>query len=174
MNRYEFESLISDYLDGSMPFKKTEEFEDYIKNNPEANSLVKDIKKTIFDMNKLHRVKVNEGFNKKLLSRLKKERIANSSNNTILGFTPFYASILSCLCIAFFVVSAQLLNSSSDSDTNSKSNQFMIDSEKSISPIAKNLNLNNDNLVDSDIDSLDDKKENEKLNNSNKIKFVNY
>ena len=65
MNRYEFESLISEYLDGSMPFKKRIEFEDYIKNNPEANSLVKDIKKTIFDMNKLHRVKVNEGFNKK-------------------------------------------------------------------------------------------------------------
>ena len=174
MNRYEFENLISDYLDGSMPFKKREEFEEYIKNNPEANSLVEDVKKTIFDMNNLHKVKVNEGFNKKLFLRVKKERLVTSSNNTILGFTPFYASILSCLCIAFFVVSYQLLNLSSGFNTNSKSNQFIADSEQSIQPITKNLNLGNNYLVDSDIDTLNDKKEKEKPNNSNKIKFVNY
>ena len=174
MNRYEFENLISDYLDGSIPFKKREEFEDYIKNNPEANSLVEDVKNTIFDMNNLHKIKVNTGFNKKLLSRLKKERLVTLSDNKILGFTPFYASVLSCLCIAFFVVSFQLLNLSSGSNINSKSNQFTADSEQSIPPIAKNLNLDNNYLVDSDIDTLDDKKEKEKPNNSNKIKFVNY
>ena len=43
MNRYEFESLISEYLDGSMPFKKRIEFEDYIKNNPDAESLAQKV-----------------------------------------------------------------------------------------------------------------------------------
>ena len=97
MNRYEFENLISDYLDGSMPFKKRLEFEDYIKNNPDAESLVEDVKNTIANMNNLHRVKVTDDFNEKLLSRVKKEGLANIPNNTILGFTPFYASILTCL-----------------------------------------------------------------------------
>ena len=53
MNRYEFENLISDYLDGSIPFKKRTEFEDYMKDDPEAESLVRDIKTTISEMNNL-------------------------------------------------------------------------------------------------------------------------
>ena len=174
MNRYEFENLISDYLDGSMPFKKREEFENYIKNDPEANRLVEDVKKTIFDMNNMHKVKVNEGFNKNLLLRVKKEGSVTSSDNTILGFTPFYASILSCLCIAFFVVSFQLLNLSFDSNTHSKSNEFIVDSERNISSITKKMNLDNNYLVDSKIDTSDQKQDKEKPNNSNKIKFVNY
>lgn len=174
MNRYEFENLISDYLDGSMPFKKREEFELYIKNNPKTSSLLEGVKKTIFDMNNLEKVKVNEGFNKKLLSRVKKEKLVISSNNSILGFTPFYASILSCLCIAFFAVSYQLFNSSSDPNTNFKSDQLIANKQQNIPAIAKKLNLDNNYLVDSNIDTLDDKKEKEKPNNSNKIKFVNY
>ena len=174
MNRYEFENLISDYLDGSISFKKREEFEDYIKNDLEADRLVEDIKKTIFDMNNLHKVKVGESFNENLLSRVKKEGLPVASNNIILGFTPFYASILSCLVIAFFVVTSQLLNPPLDSNINSKLNQFTSDGKQSIPPIKKNVNLDNNYLVDSDFDTSGVKKEEEKLKNSNKIKFVNF
>ena len=38
----------------------------------------------------------------------------------------------------------------------------------------KNVDLEKKLIVDSNIDSLQDKKEKEKPNNSNKIKFVNY
>ena len=174
MNRYEFESLISDYLDGLMPFKKRIEFEDYIKNNPDAESLVEDVKKTIADMNNLHRVKVANDFNEKLLSRVKKESLASVPNNTILGFTPFYATILSCLCVAFFVVASQLLNLSQGSNANLKPNQNIAESEQNISPYLKNIDLDKNLIVDSKVDTLNDKKEKEKPNNSNKIKFVNY
>ena len=174
MNRYEFESLISDYLDGLMPFKKRIEFEDYIKNNPDAESLVEDVKKTIADMNNLHRVKVANDFNKKLLSRVKKESLASVPNNTILGFTPFYATILSCLCVAFFVVASQLLNLSQGSNANLKPNQNIVESEQNISPYLKDIDLDENLIVDSKVDTLNDQKEKEKPNNSNKIKFVNY
>ena len=174
MNRYEFESLISDYLDGLMPFKKRIEFEDYIKNNPDAESLVEDVKKTIADMNNLHRVKVANDFNEKLLSRVKKESLASAPNNTILGFTPFYATILSCLCVAFFVVASQLLNLSQGTNANFKPNQNIAESEQNISPYLKNIDLDKNLIVDSKVDTLNDKKEKEKPNNSNKIKFVNY
>ena len=43
MNRYEFENLISDYLDDSIPFKMRKEFEDYLKKDPGAESLVNNI-----------------------------------------------------------------------------------------------------------------------------------
>ena len=175
MNRYEFESLISEYLDGSMPFKKRKEFEDYIKDYPEADSLVENVKNTISDMNNLHKIKVPEGFNKKLLLRVKKEGLSNGTDNTILGFTPFYASILSCLCVAFFVVASQLLNlSQGNSNFNSQPNQYIVESEQNISPHPKNIDLDKNLIVDSKIDTLDNKKEKEKPNNPNKIKFVNY
>ena len=64
MNRYEFENLISDYLDGSMPFNKQKEFEQYMVQYPDAEYLVKNIRNTISDMNELKQVKVSDDFNK--------------------------------------------------------------------------------------------------------------
>ena len=96
MNRYEFENLISEYLDGSIPFKKRIEFEDYMKDYKDAESLVRNIKTTISEMNNLQKAKAADNFNEKLLTRVKNEGIVSGPpNNTILGFTPFYASILS-------------------------------------------------------------------------------
>ena len=125
-------------------------------------------------MNNFQRVKVSDDFNEKLLSRVKKEGLANVHNNTILGFTPFYASILSCLCIAFFVVVSQLLNLSQGSNSNFTPSQNIAESEQNISPYLKDIDLDKNLIVDSKVDTLNDKKEKEKPNNSNKIKFVNY
>ena len=174
MNRYEFENLISDYLDGSIPFKKRTEFEDYMEDDPEAESLVRNIKTTISEMNNSQKVKVADNFNEKLLSRVKNEGIVSKPNNTILGFTPFYASILSCLCVAFFVVASQLINVSQDSSSEIKTSQYTAELEQNNPSYLKNVDLEKKLIVDSNIDSLQDKKEKEKPNNSNKIKFVNY
>ena len=174
MNRYEFENLISDYLDGSISFKKRTEFEDYMKDDTEAESLVRNIKTTISEMNNLQKVKATDNFNEKLLSRVKNEGIVSKPNNTILGFTPFYASILSCLCVAFFVVASQLINVSQNSSSEIKTNQYTAELEQNNPSYSKNVDLEKKLIVDSNIDSLQDKKEKEKPNNSNKIKFVNY
>jgi hypothetical protein len=174
MNRYEFENLISDYLDGSIPFKKRKEFEDYMKDDKDAEDLVSNIKTTISEMNNSQKVKVADNFNEKLLSRVKNEGIVSKPNNTILGFTPFYASILSCLCVAFFVVASQLINVSQDSSSEIKTNQYTAELEQNNPSYSKSVDLEKKLIVDSNIDSLQDKKEKEKPNNSNKIKFVNY
>ena len=174
MNRYEFENLISDYLDGSIPFKKRKEFEDYMKDDKDAEALVSNIKTTISEMNNLQKVKAADNFNEKLLSRVKNEGIVSKPNNTILGFTPFYASILSCLCVAFFVVTSQLINVSQDSSSEIKTSQYTAELEQNNPSYSKNVDLEKKLIVDSNIDSLQDKKEKEKPNNSNKIKFVNY
>ena len=172
MNRYEFENLISDYLDGSIPFNKQKEFEKYMEQDPDAKYLVKDIKKTISDMNELKQVRVSENFNDKLLSRVKTERIVSGAEkNTLFGFTPFYASILSCLCVALFVVVSQLFNVSEDSiDLNNNSNQYkaILKDDHTIKKVNKNL------MVDSNIDSVKNNEVRKKPSNSNKIKFVNY
>ncbi len=176
MNRYEFENLISDYLDGSMSFNKRKEFEQYMEQDPQAEYLVKNIRNTISDMNVLKQVKVSDDFNAKLLSRVKIERISGGSNkNTLFGFTPFYASVLSCLCIAFFVVTSQLFNFSENSDPDNNSYQYTTSLKDDPNADKEKVLQQNKNLmVDSNIDSVKNNEDRKKPGNSNKIKFVNY
>ena len=47
MNRYEFESLISDYIEGELSFNKREEFEAYMEEDISAKTLSHDVKKTL-------------------------------------------------------------------------------------------------------------------------------
>ena len=50
MNRYEFESLISDYIEGELAFNKREEFEAYMAEDISAKTLLNDVKKTLNEM----------------------------------------------------------------------------------------------------------------------------
>ena len=176
MNRYEFENLISDYLDGSMSFNKQKEFEQYMEQDPDAEHLVKNIRNTISDLNELNQVKVSDNFNDKLLSRVKTDRMVNGwDKNTLFGFTPFYASVFSCLCVVLFVVASQLFNVSEDSNLDINSYQYT--TSKKDNPalnMENNLQGNKNLMVDSNIDSVKNNEDRKKPNNSNKIKFVNY
>ena len=176
MNRYEFENLISDYLDGSMSFKKQKEFEHYMEHNPDAKSVVKNISNTISYMNELNQVKVSDNFNDKLLSKVRTERIVSGRDkNTLFGFTPFYASVLSCLCVALFVVVSQLLNDSEASGLDNESYQYTKSLKDDRTFNESNNSHGNKNLVvDSNIDTLKNNEDIKKPSNSNKIKFVNY
>ena len=176
MNRYEFENLISDYLDGSMSFNKQKEFEQYMEQDHDAKYLVNNIRNTISDMNNFKELKVSDDFNNKLISRVKTERlVSRPEKNTLFGFTPFYATVLACLCVALFVVASQLIyvpeNSYNDNNSyhftkNLKENQS-VNKENNLSDI-KNL------TVDSNIDSVKNNENIKKQTNSKKIKFVNY
>jgi|TARA_B110000263_G_scaffold44922_1_gene36869 anti-sigma-K factor RskA len=175
MNRYEFESLISDYLDGSMPFKKRKIFEDHLKTDPDAESLINNIRMTIADMSNLNKVKASEDFNEKLLKRVKKEgMVIQPNNNTIFGFTTFYATVLSSLAIALFVVASQLLNVSENSELHNQNKYQATNSAINTPSYSKKMTIDNNHLVESSNDSLIDKEKKEKSNNSNKIKFINY
>ena len=176
MNRYEFENLISDYLDGSMSFNKQKEFEQYMEQDSDAAYLVKNIRNTISDMNELKQVKTSDNFNDKLLSIVKTKRMAiGPEKNRLFGFTPFYASVLSCLCVALFVVASQLFNVSEDSLIDNNSYQYT-SSLKNDQTVNKENDLQSSKnfMVDSNIDSVENDKDRKKPSNPNKIKFVNY
>ena len=146
MNRYEFENLISEYLDGSISFNKQKEFEQYMEQDHDAKYLVNNIRNTVTDMNEFKELKVSDNFNNKLISRIKTERLVSSSKkNTLFGFTPFYASVLSCLSVALFVVVSQLFNVSEDSDIDNNSYQYTT-GLKNHSNINKKSNKRNLNI----------------------------
>jgi len=174
MNRYEFESLISDYVEGELSFSKREEFEAYMEEDISAKTLVTDLKKTLNEMKNIKKVATSDDFNSKLLLKVKNESpIIVNNKNSIFGFTPFYASIFSSLCIAIFILGYTFLPNSSDilSNTNNSNNlnQKMLDA-----PVLKNYTSDVDLATDASADSVKKNDKNYKIGKNNKIKFVNY
>jgi len=174
MNRYEFESLISDYIEGELSFNKREELEAYMEEDISAKTLLHDVKKTLNEMKNIKGVATSDNFNSKLLLKVKDETsIIGNNKNSIFGFTPFYASIFSSLCIAIFILGYTFLPNSSDilSNTNYSNNlnQKMLDA-----PVVKKYNSDVDLATDASADSVKKKDKNYKIGKNNKIKFVNY
>ena len=56
MNRYEFENLISDYLEGELSFSKRKEFESYLEKNEDAKSLFFRVKNTLNHMKNVEKI----------------------------------------------------------------------------------------------------------------------
>ena len=174
MNRYEFESLISDYVEGELSFNKREEFEVFMENDVSAKTLLNDVKKTLNEMKNIKGVATSDDFNSKLLLKVKdKTPIIGNNKNSIFGFTPFYASIFSSLCIAIFILGYTFIpegnNILSNTNYSNNLNQKMLDA-----PVIKKYNSDVDLASDASADSVKKNDKNYKIGKNNKIKFVNY
>ena len=174
MNRYEFESLISDYIEGELSFNKRENFEAYMEEDISAKTLLNDVKKTLNEMKNIKGVTTSDDFNSKLLLKVKDETpIIENNKNSIFGFTPFYASIFSSLCIAIFILGYTFIPDRNDMLSNTSYsnnlNQKMLDA-----PVIKKYNSDIDLASDASADSVKKNDKNYKLGKNNKIKFVNY
>ena len=174
MNRYEFESLISDYIEGELSFNKREEFEAYLGEDISAKTLLNDVKKTLNEMKNIKGVTTSDDFNSKLLLKVKDETpIIENNKNSIFGFTPFYASIFSSLCIAIFILGYTFIPDRNDMLSNTSYsnnlNQKMLDA-----PVIKKYNSDIDLASDASADSVKKNDKNYKIGKNNKIKFVNY
>ena len=113
MNRYQFEDLISSYIENEITLSKRKEFEKYMKDNPNSVELVIAIKDNIKKLNQVPRIKVKSSFNDTLKSKiddLNSNPKLGKANNLIFGFSPLNASFFSGLCIAFIVITFLLIN----------------------------------------------------------------
>ena len=70
MNRYQFEDLISSYVENEITLSKRKEFEMYMKDNPDSVELVSAIKDNIKKLNQFPRIKVKSSFNNTLNSKI--------------------------------------------------------------------------------------------------------
>ncbi len=174
MNRYEFESLISDYVEGELSFNKMEEFESYMEQDVSAKILLNDVKTTLNEMKNIKGVATSDDFNSKLLLKVKdKTSIAGNNKNSMYGFTPFYASIFSSLCIAIVILGYTFIPNSNDtlSNTNYSNN---LNQKIPDAPVIKKYNSDVDLASDASPDSVKKNDKNYKTGKNNKIKFVNY
>ena len=124
MNRYQFEDLISSYVENEITLSKRKEFEMYMKDNPDSVELVSAIRNNIKILNQVPKIKVKSSFNNSLKSKiddLNSNPRLGKDRNLIFGFSPLNASFLSGLCIAFIVITLLLINPNFTYQQNSES-----------------------------------------------------
>ena len=174
MNRYEFENLISDYLDGELSFSKRKEFESYLEENEDAKLLFISVKNTLNDMKNAEKISTPDNFNSKLLSKIKdKAPLMPNDRSNIFGLSPLYASIFSSLCLVVIFISYSLIVPKPISNSNLEYSLVPIDKSQKVDQ--SQMVKNNTSFADNDkSDSLDVNTKEYKPNKNDKIKFVNY
>ena len=174
MNRYEFENLISDYLEGELSFSKRKEFESYLEENEDAKLLFLKVKDTLNCMKNAEKISTRENFNSKLLSKIKdKAPLMPNDKSNIYGLSPLYASIFSSLCLAVIFISYSLI--APKPVPNSNLEYSLVPVDKSQKNVQSQILKNNTSFTANDnSDSLDVNTKEYQQNKNNKIKFVNY
>ena len=69
MNRYQFEDLISSYIENEITLSKRKEFEKYMKDNPDSEKLVSEIKGNIVKLNQIPRLKVKSSLQTNIMMK---------------------------------------------------------------------------------------------------------
>ena len=174
MNRYEFENLILEYLEGELSFSQREEFETYLEEDEDAELLLSEVKATSEIMKKAEKISTSENFNSKLLSKIKHIKpLTPNHRSNIFGLSPLYVSVFSSLCLAVVFISYSLIAPKAVSNKNIEYSLNPINqSEKSghAQILKNNINL----TTNDDSDSSHVNTNEYKPNKNNKIKFVNY
>ena len=174
MNRYEFENLISDYLEGELSFSKRKEFESYLEENEDAKSLFFRVKTTLKDMKNVEKISTSGSFNSKLLSKIKnKATLMPNDRSNIFGLSPLYASIFSSLCLAVIFISYSLIVPKPVSNSNLEYSLVPIDKSQKVAQ-SQTVKNNTSFTVNGKSDSLNANTKEYKPSRKNKIKFVNY
>ena len=174
MNRYEFENLISDYLDGDLSFSKRKKFKSYLEENEDAKLLFIRVKNTLNDMKNTEKISAPDNFNSKLLLKIKdKAPLIPNDRSNIFGLSPLYASIFSSLCLVVIFISYSLIVPKPISNSNLEYSLVPINKSQKVAQ--SRIVKDNTSFTDNDkSDSLDVNTKEYKPNKNNKIKFVNY
>ena len=178
MNRYQFEDLISEYIENELSLSKRKEFETYLEENPDALDLVESVRSNMTRMKSIHRIKASPDFNDRLLARIQTNRAQldrpTPSQRTFFGFTPVHASLMTGLVIAFVFVSMQLF-SPEESGLPTQTKIYAEDIVPSLSnPTLQNVNPRAPDLVEAEEDSsLEDNKNKPQKDFSKQMHFVN-
>ena len=161
MNRYQFEDLISDYIENKLPNAKRKKLEAFMEANPEAKDQLESIRLLMKSMKKLPEVKTSDEFTEKLMKRVEFEKnrpsakkyAASTVGKTYFGFTPVYATVMTALVVAFVVVGMQLVPKTNNSTVLPRS----ITAETSTIPELTNPKpyQNDDIMLAEDHDSTD-------------------
>ena len=175
MDRFEFEDLISAYIENDLPLKKRKDIEAYLDRNPSQNQLVKQIANNIEALKKLPKITSKDNFNQTLMERIKSTSLdmnpVVTKKGNIFGFTFINASFLLGLLFLLLVLSFEIIGLT-PSLNNNRSFQFTDNKKflKKDDTLKKNKKdkTSNQNLTTFKNDST----KKEKVDFSRNIKYV--
>ena len=176
MDRYQFEDLISAYIENELSLNKRKEVESYLAKNPLQKKLIKQISFNMKTLKNSPKIAAKENFNKKLLERIKSENsqlaFKSKSGKTLFGFSIFQASILISLFAFLFILSLEITDLVPRSQ-NRVNNKF-VDNKNILDKKEINKKLNKEDILKTNFtDSKNDTTKKGKRDFSKNIKYVN-
>ena len=176
MDRFEFEDLISAYIENDLPLNKRKDLEAYLEKNPSQNQLVKQIANNMEALKNLPKKASKNNFNQKLMEKIKLNKSDTNSlgikRGNIFGFTFLNASVLLVLIFLLFVFSFQitgLMPSLKNNVTNQFKNNKMFLGKSDMVQKNEKEDTSNPNLTSFQNDTT----KKEKVDFSRNIKYVN-
>ncbi len=178
MNRYEFEDLISDYIENNLSLSKRKEVEQYLNENPESQLLINEISSNMEKVKSVPQLSVDDNFNQTLKSKLMKknnQKYFKSSNDkkSFFGFTFNQSLLFTGLTILSVFTTIQLFT---DNTQNHSSAGKYYSNESDVLPNTPFLKQEKSKPIvsESNLDSIDvQNKQNRKRGILQKMEFVN-
>ena len=120
MNRYQFEDLISDYIENNLSMSQRKQVEAYLEENPEAKQQIKSVKQVMASMKSMPGISTSAEFMNNLNRRITSEKEAKSvvkSTRSFAGYTPLMASLSAVVVIAVVMLGLEFMPESSNQAT---------------------------------------------------------
>ena len=176
MDRYQFEDLISAYIENELSLNERKKVDLYLAHNPSKAELVKQIRLNLETLKKTPKKTTKHNFNAKLLDRIKLENshlISDFKNQgTLLGFSYQNFSILLGLVAFLFILIFEI----KDALPGFKNNQIdhFVNEKNSFNKNQIKNKSNEDNNLNTDLtESKNDSIKKMEVDFSKSIKYVN-
>lgn len=112
MDRYQFEDLISDYIENNLSMSQRKEFETYLENYPKAKEQVESVNQLMGSMKSMPVVMTSNSFVDDLYNRIAAEKKAKSvvkTTRSFAGYTPLMAGLSAVVVIAIVVLGLEFM-----------------------------------------------------------------
>ena len=112
MDRYQFEDLISDFIENKLSMIQRKDFETYLDENPEAMQQLDSVKQVIASMKSMPEVSTSTDFMKNLNKRIAAEKEAQSvvkTTRSFTGYTPLMASLSAVVVVAVVLLGLEFI-----------------------------------------------------------------
>lgn len=112
MDRYQFEDLISDFIENKLSMIQRKDFETYLDENPEALQQLDSVKQVIASMKSMPEVSTSTDFMKNLNKRIAAEKEAQSvvkTTRSFTGYTPLMASLSAVVVVAIVLLGLEFI-----------------------------------------------------------------
>jgi len=120
MDRYQFEDLISDYIENNLSMNQRKQVEAYLEENPEAKQQIESVKQVMASMKSMPGISTSAEFMNNLNRHITAEKEAKSvvkSTRSFAGYTPLMASLSAVVVIAVVMLGLEFMPESSNQAT---------------------------------------------------------